>query len=75
MKTKKNLGRVDRVIRMVIGIGLLALVPLAFFGPKLDLAMLGLIGLVPLAAGITGFCPPYKWLGLNTYKDRRTVTA
>jgi cadmium resistance protein CadD (predicted permease) len=56
----KNEGSVDRAVRVVLGLVLLALV---FVGPK---TMLGLIGIVPLATGLVGFCPLYKILGLST---------
>jgi hypothetical protein len=36
---------------------------LVFLGPK---TMLGLIGIVPLATGLVGFCPLYKILGMST---------
>lgn len=56
----KNEGSVDRAVRVVLGLVLLALV---FVGPK---TMLGLIGIVPLATGLVGFCPLYKLLGMST---------
>ena len=56
----KNEGSVDRAVRVVLGLVLLALV---FVGPK---TMLGLIGIVPLATGLVGFCPLYKILGMST---------
>ncbi len=55
-----NEGTADRIIRVVIGLGLLSIV---FVGPKTPW---GWIGVVPLATGILGFCPLYKILGLNT---------
>jgi len=55
-----NEGTIDRAIRIVIGLGLIALV---FVGPQ---SALGWIGVVPLATGIFGFCPAYKLLGLST---------
>ncbi len=55
-----NEGSVDRIIRVVIGLGLLSIV---FVGPKTPW---GWIGVVPLATGILGFCPLYKLVGLNT---------
>lgn len=57
---KTNEGMIDRVIRVIVGVVLLALV---FVGPQ---TYWGLIGLVPLLTGLVGFCPPYKMLGLNT---------
>lgn len=55
-----NEGTLDRAIRVVAGIALLALV---FVGPK---TLVGLVGIIPLATGIVGFCPLYKLVGLST---------
>jgi len=57
---KTNEGKVDRIIRILIGLGLLSLV---FVGPQ---TMWGLVGLVPLLTGVIGFCPLYKVFGLHT---------
>jgi hypothetical protein len=57
---KPNLGSIDRTIRILAGIGLLALV---FVGPQTPL---GYLGLVPLLTGVVGFCPAYCPLGLST---------
>jgi hypothetical protein len=57
-----NEGLMDRVIRIVIGLGILSLV---FVGPQ---TAWGWVGLVPLITGIVGFCPLYKLIGLNTRK-------
>ena len=50
----------DRVLRVVLGIGVLSL---AFVGPK---SPWGWIGLVPLATGLLGSCPLYTLLGFRT---------
>ncbi len=55
-----NEGKVDRAIRIVLGLALIALV---FVGPKTNW---GWLGLIPLATGLTGFCGLYKLLGINT---------
>jgi len=55
-----NEGTLDRIIRVVIGVALISLV---FVGPK---SLWGLVGLVPLATGLFGFCPLYRLLGLST---------
>jgi len=55
-----NEGTIDRAVRIIVGLGLLAL---AFVGPRTPL---GYIGIIPLATGVIGFCPLYKVLGLNT---------
>jgi len=56
----KNVGTVDKVIRIVLGLVLLALV---FVGPQTPL---GWIGIIPLATGLIGFCPLYSVFGINT---------
>jgi hypothetical protein len=55
-----NEGTADRVIRVVIGLGLLSIV---FVGPQTPW---GWIGVVPLATGVLGFCPLYRLVGMNT---------
>lgn len=56
----KNVGTVDKVIRIVLGVVLLALV---FVGPQTPW---GWIGIIPLVTGLIGFCPLYGVLGMNT---------
>jgi hypothetical protein len=55
-----NEGTADRIIRVVIGLGLLSIV---FVGPQTPW---GWIGVVPLATGVLGFCPLYRLVGINT---------
>ncbi len=62
---KVNEGLVDRVLRVVVGAGVLSL---AFIGPQTPWAYLGLI---PLATGLVGFCPLYAVLGINTCPVRK----
>jgi hypothetical protein len=57
-----NVGVVDKVVRIVVGLGLLSLV----FVLEGNVRWLGLIGLVPLATGLIGYCPLYSVLGLST---------
>jgi hypothetical protein len=56
----KNEATVERVIRVVAGLGALSLV---FVGPH---SLLGLIGIVPLATGLIGSCPLYTAFGFST---------
>ena len=58
--TKANEGTIDRVLRVVVGLGLISL---AFIGPHTPW---GWVGVVPLATGFAGFCPLYTLLGLST---------
>jgi hypothetical protein len=55
-----NEHAVDRVIRVVLGIGLLSL---TVIGPH---TLWGLVGLVPLLTGLVGSCPVYTMLGRST---------
>jgi hypothetical protein len=57
---KKNIHPVERVVRVVAG---LVLVSLAFIGPANPWFFLGLI---PVATGLMGWCPPYSMLGIST---------
>jgi hypothetical protein len=56
----KNEGTIDRAIRIVVGIGVLSL---TLVGPRTPW---GLVGLVPLATGVVGFCPLYRLIGVRT---------
>jgi len=56
----KNVGMVDRVLRIVVGLVLVALV---FVGPQTPW---GWIGLIPLATGLMSWCPAYTLFGWNT---------
>ncbi len=58
----KNIGSVERVIRVIGGA---ALMSLAFVGPQTPWAFLGAI---PLLTGLMGWCPPYALLGISTCK-------
>lgn len=60
MSLRQNEGSVDRVLRVMLG---LALLLLTVVGPKTPL---GFLGFVPLVTGLTGFCPLYRVLGINT---------
>ena len=57
---KQNVGTVDRVLRIVVGLVLIALV---FVGPK---TAWGWIGVVPLVTGILRTCPAYSLFGFST---------
>ena len=57
----------DRLLRLALGVVLLALV---FVGPKTPW---GLIGLVPLATGALGFCPLYRLIGVSTCSSKRAT--
>jgi hypothetical protein len=56
----KNVGGIDRTLRIVAGLALIAAAATGTVG------IWGYIGLVPLATGLMGWCPPYGLLGINT---------
>lgn len=58
----RNIGTLDRILRLIAGLVLLALV---FVGPKTPF---GLIGLVLIATAAMGWCPPYALFGISTCK-------
>ena len=59
---KKNIGNVERIIRIIVGLTLLSF---TVIGPK---SLWGLIGILPLATGFIGWCPPYALFGISTCK-------
>ncbi|RPI13811.1 MAG: DUF2892 domain-containing protein [Lysobacterales bacterium] len=62
-----NVGGIDRTLRIVVGIALLAL----FFVLEGNARYWGLVGLVPLATGLMRFCPLYSVIGLSTCPMKR----
>ncbi len=59
---KANVGSADKIVRIVIGIGLLSLL----FIVEGNMRFLGLIGIVPIATALLGWCPAYSLIGVNT---------
>tara|TARA_B100001939_G_scaffold337186_2_gene341163 strand:- start:10825 stop:11037 length:213 start_codon:yes stop_codon:yes gene_type:complete len=57
---KKNVGSLDRMIRILAGLVLIGLAVAGIFSPW------GWIGIVPLATGLLKWCPAYSLLGLRT---------
>lgn len=59
---KANVGGADKVLRIIVGLGLLSLIVILEGGAR----WWGLVGLVPLATGLFNFCPLYTLIGANT---------
>lgn len=56
----KNVGGADKIIRIIVGVALLALFAMD------QSKWWGLIGIVPLATALLGWCPLYTVLGVKT---------
>jgi Protein of unknown function (DUF2892) len=63
---KENVGGADKTIRILVGLAVLSLV----FILDGNARWWGLVGLVPLMTGITGYCPAYLPFGISTCKSR-----
>lgn len=57
---KANVGTIDRVLRVVVGLVLMTLAATGTVG------LWGWIGIIPLLTGIFRFCPAYAILGTDT---------
>ena len=60
----RNVGSIDRAVRIILGLVLIALV---FVGPQTPW---GWLGLIPLATGLFGFCGLYSLIGVRTCPSR-----
>ena len=60
LNMKSNVGGIDRVLRLVVGLVLIGLAATGTVG------IWGWIGVIPLATGLFRFCPAYTLLGMNT---------
>jgi hypothetical protein len=56
----KNVGSIDRVLRIIVGLGLISMV---FVGPQTPW---GWVGVVPLLTAFISFCPLYTLIGVRT---------
>jgi len=61
-----NVGIIDRIVRIVVGLALIALALgyIPGFAPQ----VWGWIGILPLLTGVVGTCPMYSLIGVNTCK-------
>lgn len=65
---EKNVGSIDKVIRIIVGVGLLSLL----FILEGNARWWGLIGIGPILTVITGWCPGYSLIGVNTCKPGKS---
>lgn len=64
---KKNMGTADRVIRLLVAIGIAALYLMGNISGVVAIG-LGVVAVAFPATGITGYCPGYVPLGMSTRK-------
>lgn len=62
----KNMGTIDRALRVIVGI-----IMLVMYFTRPEASWLWLIGIVPLATGLLGSCPAYSIFGMNTCGTKR----
>jgi len=62
-----NVGGIDRILRIVVGLAVLAL----FFVLEGNARYWALLGFVPLFTGVFRFCPAYSLIGVNTCPMKR----
>jgi hypothetical protein len=63
-----NVGSIDRIVRIVIGLGLLWY---AIFAAPTGYNWIGWIGVVPIITALIGNCPLYSILGVTTCPAKR----
>ena len=61
----QNIGGIERIVRVLAGLILVGLTLSSQIG------VWGWLGLVPIATGLIGWCPPYSLLGINTCKTNK----
>ncbi|WP_291992180.1 DUF2892 domain-containing protein [Candidatus Accumulibacter sp. ACC003] len=64
---KTNVGGIDKILRIVVGIALITLAAIGVIG------VWGWIGVVPLLTGLFGVCPAYSLLGANTCPIKKSA--
>ncbi len=69
---KKNVGRLDRTVRLIVGV---ALIPIGLFllggwqGNSTGI-LVAVLALIPLVTGLIGLCPAYVPFGISTREDK-----
>lgn len=68
-----NIGVIDRVVRIAIGVALLMFaIPIGF--PPVDWNWIGWIGVIPILTAFIGVCPAYTIFGFSTRpRDRKAA--
>ena len=62
---KKNIGQIDKIIRYIIGLSFI------IYG-IVNQSWIGIIGIIPIASAVIGFCSLYYPFGINTCKEKNS---
>lgn len=65
----RNIGNLDRIFRIVVGIMLIIIG--VIFTEGSSMIIISIIGLILLVSGITGICPTYSLIGISTKRKIR----
>lgn len=70
---KANVGRIDRVIRVILGVLVLLAGILDWFDDEVVNTIGIVVGVLLLLTAAIGFCPLYRFLGIRTVKGKKVV--
>ncbi len=70
-----NEGKIERIIRLAIGLVLIAIAVTAMSGMGIWMWVAGVVGLMMLVTGATGICPLYTVIGRVTHKEDMCPTC
>jgi len=66
----RNVGSVDKTIRLIAGIALLALAFLGLGGLSTTAGIVAtVVGVILLATGLLNFCPLFKIFGISSFRS------
>lgn len=66
---KRNLHNIDRITRIILGIGLvyLGFIDRTYIGNDLAALLLGVFGVINIGAALVSHCPIYNMAGISTF--------
>lgn len=73
MRLYRNLHVVDRLLRLLIGVGCcyIGFIDQSIIGNTLASMLVGIFGVINLFAGFTAYCPVYGLTGITTWRQGR----